>query len=71
MYFADQGADVILVARPEPQPFSMEINMNILNRNKKCIKLSLKNVEDKNILKEMIKQVDVIIDPYRPGILEK
>lgn len=47
----------------------MEIHMNIMNRNKKCIALSLKNTEDKNILNQLIKTSDVIIDPYRPGVL--
>jgi len=37
MYFADQGAEVVLVARAEPAPMSMPIHKNIMNRNKLCI----------------------------------
>ena len=37
LYFADQGAEVIFVARSESVPVSMPFNKNILNRNKKCI----------------------------------
>lgn len=47
MYFADQGAEVILVARIEPAPFSMPIEVNLMNRGKKCILLSPKIKKDK------------------------
>lgn len=47
MYFADQGAEVILVARKEPAPFSMAIEANLMNRGKKCVMLSPKIKKDK------------------------
>jgi alpha-methylacyl-CoA racemase len=47
MYFADQGAEVIIISRPEPPAFSMPIHKNIMNRNKKCVTLSLKEKEDR------------------------
>lgn len=68
MYFADQGAEVILVARKEPAPFSMAI-ANLMNRGKKCVMLSPKIKKDKQIIEELIKISDIIIDPYRPGVL--
>ena len=42
-----------------------------MNRNKKNIILSLKDNIDKQILIDLIKISDIIIDPYRPGVLEK
>ena len=42
MYFADQGAEVIMIARPQPAPFSMPIHENIMNRGKKCVCLNPK-----------------------------
>ncbi len=43
MYFADQGAELILVARKEIAPVAIDIHNHLLNRNKKCIVLDLKN----------------------------
>lgn len=42
MYFADQGAQVVLVARENPAPFSIPVNQNLMNRGKKLIILSPK-----------------------------
>ena len=70
MYFADQGAEVILVARGQPAPFSMPIDQNIMNRGKKCVVLNLKNSEDMKVIHQLIKSAQVVIDPYRPGVLE-
>lgn len=71
MYFADQGAEVILVARAESAPVSMPIHKNILNRNKKCITINLKDKQHFEIVKTLIMNADILIDPYRPGVLEK
>ena len=42
-----------------------------LNRNKESISLNLKNNNHKQILIELIKKADVIIEGFRPGIMEK
>lgn len=42
-----------------------------MNRGKKCISLSPKIAKEKQIIEELIKISDIIIDPYRPGVLEK
>ena len=46
-YFADQGANVIIVARKEAPPVSMAIHQNLMNRYKKCIAMSLKDKQDR------------------------
>lgn len=69
MYFADQGAEVILVARKDPAPMSMSINRNLMNRGKKWVVLSPKIKPDRVIIEQLIKSSDIIIDPYRPGVL--
>jgi alpha-methylacyl-CoA racemase len=71
LYFADQGAEVIFVARAEAGSISMPFNKNILNRNKKCIELDFKKKEDFSLIQEMIRSADIVIDPFRPGVLEK
>ena len=42
-----------------------------LNRGKKSIVLDLKKSKDKDIFKKTLKKVDVIIDNFKPGTLEK
>ena len=69
MYFADQGAEVILVAREQGPPFSMPIDTNTMNRGKKCVCLNPKKHEQKALILEIIKSSDIVIDPYRPGVL--
>ena len=43
----------------------------VLNRNKKCICLDLKNPEDFEVLQKLIKETDVLIENYRPGVVKK
>ena len=71
MHFADQGAQVILVGRKEPAPFSILINQNLMNRGKIWITLSPKVPKEKRTIEELIANSDIIIDPFRPGVLEK
>ena len=42
-----------------------------LNRNKESITLNLKTPEGKEILKELVKKVDVLVENFRPGTMEK
>lgn len=69
LYFADQGAEVNLIARGDPVPMSMPIHKNIMNRNKKCLELNIKNALHFEAIKTLIRTSDIVIDPYRPGIL--
>lgn len=42
-----------------------------LNRGKQSITLNLKSAEGQVLLKEMVRQADVLIENYRPGVMEK
>ncbi|CQR72928.1 Formyl-coenzyme A transferase [Sporomusa ovata DSM 2662] len=42
-----------------------------LNRGKQSMTLNLKNPQGQAMLKEMVQQVDVLIENYRPGVMEK
>ncbi len=79
MMLADMGAEVIKVEIPgkgddsrsfPPFVASESIYYKNLNRNKKGITLSLKG-EGKAIFFELIKRVDILIENYRPGTMEK
>ncbi|MDQ1002186.1 alpha-methylacyl-CoA racemase [Neobacillus niacini] len=42
-----------------------------MNRGKKSIALDLKNIEDQNLARDLIKKADVLIESFRPGVLSK
>ncbi len=42
-----------------------------LNHNKKGITLNLKTDEGKEVLKKLVKKADVLIENYRPGVMDK
>ena len=80
MVLSDLGAEVIKVEIPKTGddsrffgPFINEQSLYFLslNRAKKSVTLNLKAEEGKTILKELIKDFDVLIENYRPGTMEK
>lgn len=82
MILADLGANVIRVEDPRfpysnPPPLFQkgryrESAFNwILMRNKKSMTLNLKKPEALTIFHELVKNADVVIDTYRPKVMEK
>lgn len=78
--FADFGAEVLKIEPPKKgdpiRKWRLLHNGNSLwwyvqSRNKKSITLDLKNAEAQAIVKELVKEVDIIIENFRPGMLEK
>lgn len=78
----DFGAEIIKVEAPERGDLLREwgatpINgdrdalWSIYSRNKKCITLNLREQEGRDMCLELIKKVDVIVENFRPGTLEK
>jgi formyl-CoA transferase len=80
MMLADMGANVIKIEQagkgaderqnPPFQNGESAYYMN-LNRNKKGITLNLKSAQGKEIFKELVKQADVVVENYRPGVMAK
>jgi len=73
---AQLGADVIKIEPPtgeQGRRVKLKQNnmFNIMNCNKRCITLNLKEEEGKKILTELIKKGDVIVENYAPGTIEK
>ena len=73
MILADFGADVIVVDRlsrgaPEIPNVMPE---NPFDRGKRSIRINLKSEQGKGIVTKMIPGADVLIEPYRPGVMEK
>ncbi len=77
---ADFGAEVIKVEKPNGgddsrawAPLVDGVSAYYLwhNRGKKSIVLDLKSDAHLEIIRELIKQVDVVVESFRPGIMEK
>lgn len=81
-YLADFGADVIKIERPDGgdslrnmgwrDPADGEgIWWRLVNRNKRTIALDLKNDADRDVFLRLIDEADVLVENFRPGVLEK
>lgn len=80
MILGDLGADIIKVEMPvvgdDARHFGPYMNSESayfmsLNRNKRSITLNLKSEKGRQILLDMVKEVDVIVENFRPGTMEK
>ncbi len=80
MVMADMGADVIKVEMSQKGDDSRHFDPYVngesayfmsVNRNKRSITLDLKKPKAKEIFLEMVKEVDVVIENYQPGTMEK
>lgn len=84
MMLADMGAEVIKIELPgrgddaranAPRVKKDDMNesayyMN-LNRNKRGITLNLKDPKGKAIFLDLVKQSDIVLENYRPGVMDK
>lgn len=80
MELADYGAEVIKVERPKfgdsvrsYPPFKNDISLYhvFMDRGKKSITLNLKSEEGKEILKKLVGKVDILIENFKVGTMEK
>ncbi len=78
MLLADLGASVIKVENPDKgDPFRYfrgglySGHFIAYNRNKRSLTLDLRSVQGKDILLDMLKQADVLIDNFRHGVLDR
>ena len=76
----DMGARVIKIEMPErgddSRAYGPVVNgesayFALLNRSKEGITLNLKSPEGKAIFLEMVKKADVVLENYRPGVMDK
>lgn len=80
MLLADMGADVIKVEDPKLGDYIRwwppKIGKNsgfhvVLNRNKRSLTLNLKAPEGKEIFRKLVKDADVVLEGFRPGVMRK
>lgn len=78
----DMGADVINIERPRTGDFNRSFLATdklggegpfflAMNRNKRSMTLDLKKPESKQIVYDLIKECDVVMSNYRPGVIDK
>ena len=80
MLLADMGADVIKVEDPHrgdyaryypPMVGASSAFFQGLNRNKRAITVDLKKEEGRALLERVLETADVLIESFRPGVLER
>lgn len=80
MILANMGAEIIKVERPvygdDSRAYGPFLNGQSayfisINRGKKSISLDLKSSRAIEIVKDLVKEVDIIVENFRPGIMEK
>ena len=80
MMLADFGANVIKIEIPGKgddtrayAPFKNGESLYYanVNRNKKGITLNLKSEKGKKLFLDMVKKADVVVENYRPGVMDK
>lgn len=79
-WLSDMGAEVIKVENPNGGDYTRQAGPFVngysnyfatVNRNKKTITLNLKDPKGKEMFLELVKQVDVVTENFKPGTMEK
>jgi hypothetical protein len=80
MYLADFGADVLKIERPGEgdevrkwgkTKHGVGLYYKVINRGKRSITVDLRTPFGVETVKRLVKDVDVIVENYRPGTIEK
>lgn len=80
MYLGDLGADVIKLERPdggdEFRNWGLKkdrhpLYFKIVNRSKKSVSANLNTKLGQDIVKELVRDADIMVENYRPGRMEK
>jgi hypothetical protein len=80
LLLAEAGAEVIKVEKPvggddmrsySPKSEVDSGNFVILNRGKKSLALDLKQKESIDLIYELVKTCDVVIEQFRPGVMDR
>jgi crotonobetainyl-CoA:carnitine CoA-transferase CaiB-like acyl-CoA transferase len=80
MMLGDLGADVIKIEEPGRGDYIRNVSPRLkqdsasflaVNRNKKSVTLNLKSRRGRNIFLDLVKGADVVIEGFRPGVMNK
>jgi len=79
MLLGDMGAEIIKIEEPGRGDYFREFVPKVkedsafflaVNRNKKSVTLNLKSAEGREILLRLARSVDVVIESFRPGVVD-
>ena len=78
---ADMGADTIKVEDPQVGDYlrwnpplgssGMSLHFHTINRNKRSIALDLKKKQGRELLLELVRWGEVLVEQFRPGVMER
>jgi alpha-methylacyl-CoA racemase len=79
LLLAEAGAEVIKIERPGGEEMRHyaplwgkdSVNFALLNRGKKSLTADLKNARAREHILELVKTVDVVVEQFRPGVMER
>lgn len=80
LLMADFGAQVVKIEPPQGDPMrafgprdadGLSPFYKVLNRNKTVVRMDLKSPEGKAQLRDMIAAADVVLESFRPGVMER
>lgn len=77
----DFGAEIIKIEDPETgdpmrnwgqvRPDGHSVHWAVISRNKKSIGLNLRTEEGQQIVKDLVKDADIVLENFKPGTMEK
>ncbi|HTH80777.1 MAG TPA: CaiB/BaiF CoA-transferase family protein [Ramlibacter sp.] len=71
MMLADMGAEVLRIARPDPEKRAMPQRFYFTDRNRRSIAVDLKSAEGVQLVKRLLASADALIEGFRPGVMER
>jgi len=80
LHLADLGADVIKIEDTGAGDYARTLGAGakthawlflLVNRNKRALRLDLKQAAGREVFLELANQADVIVDSFRPGVVDK
>lgn len=80
MMLADMGADVLKIESPErvdltkvlgPMDGEVSAVFGHLNRSKRSLALDLKKEEAKEVIYQLVKDYDIVVEQFRPGVMDR
>jgi len=80
LMLADMGAEVLRIESPTrvdllrvlpPHDHGTSASHAYLNRNKRSLALDLKQTEALEIVRELVKDYDIVLEQFRPGVMER
>lgn len=80
MFLADMGADVIKIEDPDNPDYIRDFEPRLngvsmfylsLNRSKRSMAVNYLSAEGKQVIYDLIKNADVLVEQYRPGVMKE